>query len=444
MFIDYYKGNSPNDLSFESSSPFNDYIESDNESTDQYDKNKLLESSFPLDNNFDNLMANLNKDYFNQIVDPKPTLILEEEEEEDNYIPPYYINKKQFSNNHNTSKYSNLAETKIPIIKKENVEQNGVNKQICVEISNEITGVQNSTVNEINNPIHSSQKSTSYATESLKSFSKEEVYDIIKDKLKDVQIKDGEEVNKLTNLLNKKRNRNPENSRNDDTEKPKKKLGRNIKNSGLTGEHNKNKENNLMVKLKTYDIPLGMKFINSFLDKDEQLLNIDFKIFAKNINVRENIEFNKLSHYEIFSSDISSAYKKVIKNNNGSRNYNQQILQKYLVNDTKDLKSKSNKVQVINMKRYEYRLIQLHLETDEIRNKYSKEVIDSVPKIEDIIKRIYEKEMKNKDHYTTVDQIQEHMYCLLIIAYNFDYILSIKDPRSKRSGANYKKVVEEI
>ena len=118
-------------------------------------------------------------------------------------------------------------------------------------------------------------------------------------------------------------------------------MGRFKKNSGLTGEHDKNKDNNLTVKYKTIDIALCLNFINYFLDKEEHLLNIDPKKFAKNINARDNILFNKLSHYEIFSTDISSEYKKL------TRNYNQKIMEKYVVNE--NINFKNNKEQVINM-----------------------------------------------------------------------------------------------
>ena len=113
-------------------------------------------------------------------------------------------------------------------------------------------------------------------------------------------------------------------------------------------------------------------------------------------------------------------------------------MEKYVVNDNTNFKN--NKEQVINMKRFEYRAIQLHLENEEIKNKYSKEVRDKVPKIEDVIKKIYAKEIKNKDKNINDHDIKRHMKCLLIAAYNIDYINYIKHPRKKRSEIKTKNV----
>ena len=359
-----------------------------------------------------------------------------------NYINYPQINFSNFSSDRTQSNIINKTEPKT-ITKEGKIEQNRSNEKQQSNKLNETSVAQNLIINENNNLTHKYEKFVSNYIEKPRYYSPEEIKDILKDE--NLPIKDGKEVDELKYyLLNKKRRRSSEKSKNNKTEKSKNHLGRKEKNKGLIIEHSKNRDKNLMVKYKTFDIPICMDWINSFLGKDEQLLNIDFKIFAKNINVRENIKFNKLPLYKIFSHPISTVYKKVIRNNNGSRNYNLQIMQKYIVDDTKNIKFKNNKEEVINMKLNEYHLIQLHLETDEIRAKYSQKVRDSVPKIEKIIEKIYQKEMKNKDKFATEDQIKEHMNCLLITAYNIDYLLYLKHPRQKRSVTNSKKVPEEL
>ena len=382
---------------------------------DQYLKNFLSinfqDSSSSHLNSFDNYNEDLTESEFMKIFKVNLNLDLEE----DNSPHPCF-----------------LTSTQTPTKAQFNILKNDNSSKLETKTNNKEEEI-NSINNKIRNQIPNFENLIIYNLEKPSYITPEQIDFLVPNNL---PIEDGEEVNKFTNyLLTKKRKKSTKKSKKEKNGESKNKLGRFKKNSGLTGEHDKNKDNNLTVKYKTIDIALCLNFINYFLDKDEKLLNIDPKKFAKNINARENILFNKLSHYEIFSNDISSAYKKSII---VTKNYNQKIMEKYVVNDNTNFKN--NKEQVINMKRFEYRAIQLHLENEEIKNKYSKEVRDKVPKIEEVIKKIYDKEIKNKDKNINDHDIKRHMKCLLITAYNIDYINYIKHPRKKRPRINSKNI----
>ena len=284
------------------------------------------------------------------------------------------------------------------------------------------------------------EKKTSDDTEKPQYYSPEIIInDIAKNKFKDKNcpIKYGEKVKELDNYVAKKREKCP---RNVTAIKLKEgRISKEDKNNGLTGEHDKYKENNLMIKFKTHEISGCRDWINSLEGGNEPLKKINCKVYSKNINARENIEFNELEFRIIFSQPISPSYKKGKEDNKEGKNYNQRIIQK-------NIESKTEKGEALKMTRHKFHLIQLYQEPDEIRNKYSEKLINSVPKIDDLIRKIYDKEVnikkkENKRELTEEenDEIKEYMFCLLYVAYNMDYIFYNKQQRKKRSKKGQKK-----
>ena len=228
---------------------------------DHYLKNCLSinfpDSSSSQLNSFYNYNENEMKTEFMKIFKVNLSLDLEE----DNSPHPCFLNSTQTPNKYqfNILKNDNSPKYETKINNKEE-EVNSINNKII----NQIPNFENLIIYDLEKP--------SYITP-------EKIDLLIPQNL---PIEDGEEVNKFTNyLLNKKRKESIKKSKKEKNEESKNKLGRFKKNSGLTGEHDKNKDNNLTVKYKTIDIALCLNFINYFLDKEEHLLNIDPKKFAK-------------------------------------------------------------------------------------------------------------------------------------------------------------------
>ena len=372
--------------------------------------NNISPGESPQQNNSDDFLNNHNNN-FNQHNDLNDSQLLYNQQDKFNYISDFLY--QDGFNNQNSNLHLNLEEY-------ENISDFRNNQA-------EFPNSHRFNISE-NGDIPNFEKKTSDDTEKSQYYSPEIIInDIAKKKFKDKNcpIKYGEKVKELDDYVTKKREGRPRNVT--DRELKRGRIAKEDKNNGLTGEHDKYKENNLTIKFKAHEMSGCRDWINSLEGGNEPLKKIDNKKYVKNINVRENIEFNELEFCKIFSD------------NKEGKNYNQRIIQK-------NIESKTEKGEALKMKRHQFHLIQLYQETDETRNKYSEKLINSVPKIDDLIRKIYDKEVniKKKENNRElteeeIDEIKEYMFCLLYVAYNMDYILYNKQQRKKRSKKGQKK-----
>lgn len=234
-------------------------------------------------------------------------------------------------------------------------------------------------------------------------------------------------------LLSNKRKRNKENKtiknknekeNENKNNKEKYNYGRKKKNSGETGKHTKNWDNNLMTKYKRWDMSQKIEFINSILN--EQLNNIDCDLYVNNYNCTENLAFENKKLHEVFSSESIPPKKR--------NDHNKQILDKYKLDE-------GTKGKVVNLSYKELTDISLHMASETLKE-YCKDFIANVPTIEKIITLIYKKEIKNIDNKESEMSIKEHLANLLILSFNKRRYYEAINPRKKRKKNSIKKKEE--
>lgn len=234
--------------------------------------------------------------------------------------------------------------------------------------------------------------------------------------------KNSDEKNEIKFLCNK-RKRNDSNTTH-------KKLGRKKdvdKINGITGKHTNLSNNNIIAKYQVIDIEKRREFINKYMGKDEQILKINFKQFASNMNVTDNLGLDKKPLYEIFSSDISNNNYKIIERNGGKKDYNKKILELYK-NDESSIKGK-----VLHMTYDDYTNISLHRNIGEMRRKYGDEIINNVIPVEEVLDIICNKAYKEKKKLGECFNIDAYLQKFEEVIYKKHKIFENIHPRVKRS-----------
>ena len=204
----------------------------------------------------------------------------------------------------------------------------------------------------------------------------------------------------------------------------KNRLGRKRKSDKTPRNHNKYKSDNIMKKIKAKFYDYIVKFVNKILKKynegregkDKVIKELNFNKYINKLTIRDDRKSLNLSLKDLLSQEISPKFKDDINSN--------------IVNIKKILEQeKDNEIinYVFNLKFIDWiniftqkRDIQSYGNISKIA---SDEIEKSMPKIDDLIKEIFEKN-------TEYDEISNgYISCIIFYLFNYENWFIIRNPR---------------
>ena len=204
----------------------------------------------------------------------------------------------------------------------------------------------------------------------------------------------------------------------------KNRLGRKRKSDKTPRNHNKYKSDNIMKKIKAKFYDYIVKFVNKILKKynegregkDKVIKELNFNKYINKLTIRDDRKSLNLSLKDLLSQEISPKFKDDINSN--------------IVNIKKILEQeKDNEIinYVFNLKFIDWiniftqkRDIQSYGNISKIA---SDEIEKSMPKIDDLIKEIFEKN-------TEYDEINNgYISCIIFYLFNYENWFIIRNPR---------------
>ena len=200
--------------------------------------------------------------------------------------------------------------------------------------------------------------------------------------------------------------------------------------------HNKYTADNIIKSLKSKYYKNGIKFLNGIigLDKNEELLNLNYSKYVNNLKRDINLEYLKMPLWKFYSMDISDKYiinsKKNIyngfHNNFIENNHNKKILEKIKENNKDTTLNFALDMTFSNF-------IDLFTGKIEVRDLIKDEKEIDCSKIEKFINGKEEIIMKNDNQGDTI-YFQKYIFYM----YNYERWFYIKTPRKKKGKKELK------